>query len=161
MGLETIHPEVLPRLNKRMTLAEFESAARFLRGHGIAVRAFLLLRPPYLSEAEGVHWAKRSLDYAFDVGVQCCVIIPTRTGNGAMERLQAQALFEPPRVESLEEVVEYGIALHRGRMFADLWDIERFYACERCGPVRKQRLHAMNLTQQIVPRVVCPCQEPP
>jgi radical SAM enzyme (TIGR01210 family) len=161
MGLETIHPEVLPRLNKRMTLADFERAARFLRGHGIAVRAFLLLRPPYLSEAEGVRWAKRSLDYAFDVGVQCCVIIPTRTGNGAMERLQAQGLFERPRVESLEEVVEYGIALHRGPVFADLWDIEKFYTCKRCGPARKQRLHAMNLTQQSVPRVVCPCQEPP
>src|SRR5262249_28746650 len=40
MGLETVHPDVLPRLNKRMTLADFERAARFLTGHGIPVRAF-------------------------------------------------------------------------------------------------------------------------
>ena len=61
MGLETAHPEVLRRLNKGMTLDDFSRAADFLRRNGIGVRAFLLLRPPYLDEAEGVEWAKRSL----------------------------------------------------------------------------------------------------
>ena len=86
MGLETIHPDVLPRLNKRMTLADFEAATRFLTHHDIGVRAFILLRPPFLSEAEGVHWAKESLRYAFDVGVECCAVIPTRAGNRTSER---------------------------------------------------------------------------
>ena len=30
MGLETVHPEVLRRLNKRMTLDDFERATTFL-----------------------------------------------------------------------------------------------------------------------------------
>jgi radical SAM enzyme (TIGR01210 family) len=34
MGLETVHPEVLPRLNKRMTLNQFTRAAAFLQAHG-------------------------------------------------------------------------------------------------------------------------------
>src|SRR5208337_4826697 len=100
MGLETIHPEVLPRLNKRMTLADFDRATRFLGQHGIDVRAFLLLRPPFLSEQEGITWAKRSIEYAFDRGVECCVVIPTRAGNGAMDRLQEQGLFCLPRLEA-------------------------------------------------------------
>ena len=158
MGLETIHPDVLPRLNKRMTLADFTRAVRFLSDHGIATRAFLLLRPPFLDEAEGVLWAKLSIDYAFGIGVECCVVIPTRTGNGAMERLAEQGQFHPPRVESLEEVLEYGISLRRGRVFADLWDIERFHTCQRCGPARKERLHKMNLQQTIAPPVACACQ---
>src|SRR5262249_8979473 len=36
MGLETIHPDVLPRLNKRMSLAQFREAADFLRAREIA-----------------------------------------------------------------------------------------------------------------------------
>jgi radical SAM enzyme (TIGR01210 family) len=158
MGLETVHPGVLPRLNKRMTLGDFERAVRFLDGHGIAVRAFILLRPPFLDEAEGVVWAKRSLDFAFDVGVECCVVIPTRGGNGALERLHAQGLFESPCLESLEEVLEYGLGLKRGRVFADLWDIEKLFTCARCGPERARRLHTINLTQQQVPPVDCVCR---
>ena len=157
MGLETAHPEVLRRLNKGMTLDDFERAAGFLRRHGIGVRAFLLLRPPFLDEAEGVEWAKRSLRYAFDVGVECCVVIPTRDGNGAMERLRAEGLWAPPRLESLEEVLAYGVGLQRGRVFADLWDIEKLFHCPRCGPARARRLDAMNREQAVAPPVVCDC----
>jgi archaeosine synthase beta-subunit len=158
MGLETIHPEVLPRLNKRMTLADFEQATRFLGRHGIDVRAFLLLRPPFLSEKEGIHWAIRSIEYAFDHGVECCVVIPTRAGNGAMEQLQEQGLFCPPGLEALEEVLEFGVGLQRGRVFADLWDIKTLVRCPRCGPGRARRLLAMNHTQSVPPPVPCDCR---
>jgi hypothetical protein len=45
LGLETVHPEVLPRLNKRMTLDDFATAVRTLRARAIATRAFILVRP--------------------------------------------------------------------------------------------------------------------
>jgi archaeosine synthase beta-subunit len=157
MGLETVHPEVLPRLNKRMTLDDFATATRFLTKHEIAVRAFILLRPPYLTEEEGVHWAKESIRFAFDVGVECCVVIPTRAGNGAIDQLQRQGDFTPPRIDSLEQVLDFGVGLGRGRVFADLWDIQQFSACERCGPVRAQRMDTINRTQRSQPAVVCSC----
>ncbi len=157
MGLETAHPEVLRRLNKGMTLEDFERAADFLRRNDVGVRAFLLLRPPFLNEAEGVDWAKRSLRYAFHLGVECCVVIPTRDGNGAMERLRAEGHWAPPLLESLEEVLAYGVGLRRGRVFADLWDIEMLFFCPRCGPARARRLDAMNREQSVAPPVVCDC----
>ena len=123
------------------------------------MRAFILLRTPFQTERQGVEWAKRSIDYAFSVGVECCVVIPTRSGNGAMDRLHESGLFEPPRVENLEEVLDYGIGLGRGRVFADLWDIERFFACPRCGPLRRDRLHRANLSQRILPPVECQCDD--
>jgi archaeosine synthase beta-subunit len=161
IGLETVHPDVLPRLNKRMTLPLFEKAVRFLRDHDIDVRAFILLRPPFLTEAEGVEWARKSLRYAFDVGVECCSVIPTRAGNGAMEHLQAQGLFEPPRLRSLEDVLAFGIGLRAGRVFADLWDVERFFSCPYCGPCRAARLREMNLTQTVTPAIPCACETTP
>jgi radical SAM enzyme (TIGR01210 family) len=157
LGLETVDPNVLPRLNKRMTLDDFERAARFLTDHEIDTRAFILLRTPFQSEQQGVDWANRSLNYAFEVGLECCVVIPTRTGNGAMDVLQQERHFEPPALSSLETVLEYGINLGRGRVFADLWDIEKFYCCGKCGPSRKERLNQMNLTQQDLPAVRCEC----
>ncbi len=160
MGLETIHPEVLPRLNKRMTLDDFRGAGDFLLQNGIAVRAFLLLRPPYLSEEEGVDWACRSLDYALSAGVGCCVVIPTRAGNGAIDLLQQQGHFSPPRLSSLEQVLEWGIQLRKGRVFVDLWDIEKLFECQRCGPARAERLRQMNHTQTSLPPIACDCKEP-
>jgi archaeosine synthase beta-subunit len=162
MGLETAHPDVLRALNKQMTLADFEHAADQLRKRDIAIRAFILLRPPYLDEADGLLWARRSLDFAWDVGVECCVVIPTRGGNGAMERLAAEGDFSPPRLESLEAAVEYGLIHRAGRVFADLWDVERLIRCTHCGPERVRRLQTMNRSQTVPPPVNCaecrPCQ---
>ena len=160
IGLETVHVGVLKRLNKQMTLADFERAVRRLRDERIDVRAFILLRPPFLSEAQGVTWARRSLDFAFSIGVGCCAIVPTRGGNGAMERLAAAGRFAPPTVRSLEAVVEYGLGLGAGIVLADLWDIDAFFDCDRCGPARAERLNRMNLEQRVAPPIACECESP-
>jgi len=159
MGLETVHPRVLRLLNKRMTLKDFERAAAFLVKNNITVRAFILLRPPFLTESEGIKWAKRSIDFAFQSGVECCVIIPTRGGNGALEYLEKKQLFSPPRIDSLEEVLEYGIRLKHGRVFADLWDIDLFSRCDKCRAKRTRRISRMNLTQKQMPPVNCDCND--
>ena len=154
IGLETVHPETLSRLNKRITVESFCKAAAFLKSNDIALRVFLLVRPPFLSEEEGVFWAQRSLDMAFEAGASVCCLIPTRGGNGVMELLAASGDYAPPRLESLEAAQEYGLNLQRGRVFADLWDIETFFTCA-CSPERAARLETMNRTQRIPPPVHC------
>ncbi len=162
LGLETIHPEVLPRLNKHMTQSDFESAISRLSGWDIPTRAFILLRPPYLTAAEGIEWACRSISFAFDCGVNCCSVIPVRGGNGIMERLQSDGYYSPPSLTALEEVLDFGIGLKRGRVFVDLWDVEKFASCSTCGPQRRRRLGRMNLSQRMEPRWVCnQCQSAP
>jgi archaeosine synthase beta-subunit len=157
IGLETTNPEVLPLLNKRMTLADFQRAVNFLTSHGISSRSFILLKPPFLSEAEGITWAKRSIDFAFESGVDCCTVIPTRQGNGAIEQLLDHGYFSPPDISSLEEVVAYGIGLKAGKVFGDLWDIHQFSRCNKCLNSRIGRINEMNLTQQVPERVECDC----
>ncbi len=155
VGLETAHPDVLDLLNKRLNLAGFVRGAQFLAENDIDLRVFILLKPPFLDEEQGLHWAKRSLDVAFENGASICSIIPTRGGNGAMEQLASTGSFSPPSLKSLEAAQEYGIRLRRGRVFADIWDIENFYSCE-CSPSRAARLDAMNRTQRIPPPICCP-----
>jgi hypothetical protein len=169
MGLETVHPEALAMLNKQMTVELFLQAAQILAREKVALRVFLLVRPPSLTEMEGVEWAKRSLDVALcQARAEVVCVIPTRAGNGAMEALQATGQWQPPTLASLEEATDYGVALcqhrqhhqhHRGenqRVFADLWDVEKFYDCPHCGPLRKARLERINETGQTVPPVLCP-----
>jgi radical SAM enzyme (TIGR01210 family) len=152
IGLETAHPDVLARLNKRMTLESFDRAAAFLAGHGIALRVFVLLQPPFLDAGETLAWACRSIDHARGAGATVCTVIPTRGGNGAMEAIG----FEPPRLPALEAAVEYGLARGGMRVFADDWDLTRFFDC-RCSGSRAARLRTMNRTQRIVPPVECEC----
>ncbi len=159
IGLETINPKVLPLLNKRMGLKDFGQAAHFLKSNGISSRAFILLRPPFLSEAEGIDWAKKSIRFAFRSGIDCCVVIPTRSGNGALEQLQYNGYFTPPAIASLEEVLEYGIGLEKGTVFGDLWDIHKFSRCGKCLDSRVNRINEMNFTQQIAKRVECGCMK--
>ena len=153
MGLETAHPEVLARLNKRMTLDQFSTAADFLRRNGIDLRVFILVQPPYLPAAEALHWAERSLDFAMEQGATAAVLIPTRGGNGAMEELMASGQFEPPSLEALEAAMEYGLSLKAGRVFADLWGLRE--RCAYCHPQRLARLRQMNLRQVFLDKISC------
>lgn len=158
MGLETAHPESLAALNKQMTLADFDRAARFLTSHAIAVRAFLLLQLPGMSADESVAWAVRSIEHAFTAGARCCTVIPTRAGNGIMDQLLSAGEFRLPRLADLESVMEAGLKLGSGRVFVDVWDIERLYRCARCGPARARRLAEMNHGQRSLPQVSCDCE---
>ena len=155
MGLETAHPEVLDRLNKRMTLEDFADAAGRLSSQGIDLRVFILVRPPFMQEDDALHWANKSLDFALDCGATAATLIPTRAGNGATEELAAQGHFAPPRLATLEAAMAYGLGLKRGRIFSDLWETRHLISCSHCRDQRVARLAHMNLHQTIEAAVVC------
>jgi radical SAM enzyme (TIGR01210 family) len=142
MGLETVHPEILPRLNKRMSPGQFADAAGFLRSHGMDLRVFVLVQPPFMRAEEALEWAARSIDFAFDCGAAVVTLIPTRGGNGAMEALAANGDFSRPDASTVESAFVYGLGLHRGRVFVDLWDMPK--------DGRTARLAEMNLRQTIL-----------
>lgn len=155
MGLETVNPAALEKLNKQMTLAQFSRAAEFLQDNGIALRVFLLVGTPFIPPEEDQFWVRQSIAFAFDRGASAVSIIPTRPGNGAMDILARERSFTPPRLAALESAQDHGIGLGRGRVFADLWDLERFSRCDRCFEGRKARLAQANLTQTVLPPVIC------
>jgi archaeosine synthase beta-subunit len=155
IGLETVNREILKKLNKKMAPEDFSRSVNYLTVNKIKSRAFILLRPPFLSEDEGIYWAERSIDYAFESGVECCTVIPVRGGNGSMEVLAKDGYFTAPEIKSLEKVLEYGIGLKRGRVFADTWDLQLFSKCKHCLGRRTERILQMNLQQEIPAPVDC------
>ena len=159
MGLESIHPDVLPMLNKQLTPEDFKEAASFLRSNKIAVRAFILLNPPFLTDKlENIEWTFKAVQFAFESGVGCCSIIPTRSGNGIMDVLKEKGDYVPPTLDALEEVFERALALRQGGVFVDTWDIGFLSGCSLCFESRKHRLEQMNLTQKFQQPIACNCQ---
>lgn len=165
MGLETAHPVALERLHKRFTLEQFARAAATVHRAGAVLRVFLLVGVPFIAAALQAEWVRRSVHVAFDLGAAVVSLIPTRSGNGAVEALMATGEFEPPTLCALEDAFDEAIPIGRQRtttaaddrrVFVDLWDIERLTTCRRCAAARRTRLEAMNLGQRVLPRVMCP-----
>ncbi len=155
LGLETVHPRVLERLNKRMTVDQFARAAEFLRNHGISLRSFVLVKPPFQDESEALEWAQRSIDFALGCGAAAVSLIPVRFGNGALESLAAQGLFALPKMRTIELAGAYGVSLARARVFVDLWNLQQFSECDACFLSRHSRLEEMNHLQTVPPEVAC------
>jgi radical SAM enzyme (TIGR01210 family) len=159
MGLETAHPEALEQLHKKMTVGGFVLAADRLRSLGVALRVFLLVSPPFVPRAEQDDWLLRSVDLACAAGASVVSLIPTRTGNGALDALAEDGVFSPPRLFDLERslaLAQSRLTATGARALADLWDLDRFADCPRCLEARRQRLRAMNLEQRHLPQVSCP-----
>jgi len=155
LGLETAHPEVLRKLNKKFDLAQFAKAAEFLAAERIALRAFILVNPPFLGGRPGLEWAVKSAEFAFACGAGAVTLIPTRAGNGAMERLRESGEFTAPTLAMLEAAQREALALGRGRVFADTWALEPFSTCPRCFAGRRERLETVNQTQRDTPPLRC------
>ncbi len=155
MGLETIHPDAQPKLGKQATLDDFDAAATRLGRHGISWRAFVLVGAPFVPSHEAVYWAVRSVEYAFDRGAEHVTLIPVRGGNGEMERLAQQGLFNRPTLAQLEEALERSRDLGSGVVTVDTWDLEVLFDCLSCGPQRIRRLEHFNTSGTLTPRPVC------
>ena len=155
IGLETIHPQILRSLNKQMSLGDFSQAVASLRAADMDVRAFVLLKPPGLEEQAAIEWAVKSIEYAFECGVQICSLIPVRAGNGAVDDLLARGLYREPSLDSLENALKRSLQLNRGRVYVDLWDISNRKRCPHCHKRRIERLHRMNDTQALLAPISC------
>ncbi len=154
MGLETIHPQALARLNKGMSLDDFDRAATTLRGAGIGLRAFVLVGAPFVPRADGVEWVVRSAAHALACGAARVALIPVREGNGALEALRRSGEFAPPTLDELEEALDRCLELE-GLVAADLWEAARFAVCAACAAARLERLARINRTGTSEPRQGC------
>ena len=145
IGLESIDPRVLPRLNKSMTADDAARALERLRGWGIDVRAFVLVPPPFVeapvpSTIDTVRWA-------FERGVEVVSLLPLRPDqmNASTATLTAEerSTIRRPSIEEVAAVLaNCRISLPR-RLFVDAWD-----ASDWCDAAAVAKLANWNLTQR-------------
>jgi radical SAM enzyme (TIGR01210 family) len=162
LGLETANEEILRRLNKGMTVADFRVAASFLLRNRISLRVFVLVGLPFLRKEEWADATRMSIEASFRSGAEIVLLIPTRLGNGTLEKLQRQGQFQPPTLQDLEMALEDFLEGEEGRsraaglVFADLWNADALGAPSCCAAARVNRLREMNLIQRSLPLPPCP-----
>lgn len=122
VGLESVQPGMLRRLNKQMTRSDFDGFATRLRSLGIDLRVFLMLRPPWTDAAEAVRWTVLSVKHAIAYGARHISIIPARDGNGWMDDARRQGIFTPPSTDSLEQTLTQSLECARRFSAASLAD---------------------------------------
>jgi len=162
LGLETVHPQALPRLNKRISVSDFDRAAERLQSWDLDLRVFVLVGSPFIPSAESLDWTVATVEHALDRGARRVALNPVRGGNGEMERLAATGDFTPPTLDDVEDALDACLELPRAReavVVADLWDVELLATCPegcpKCSGVRIERLRRQNLTGRIESRVEC------
>jgi radical SAM enzyme (TIGR01210 family) len=155
IGLESIHPEAMARLGKRMTLDQFDRAAEFLLANDLDLRVFVLVGAPFVRRDESLEWTVRTVEHAAKCGAALVALIPVRGGNGEVERLASIGEFTPPTLLDVERALDRCLGFDSTVVTADLWDIARFAACSACAAERTARLARINESGRREPRVAC------
>ena len=172
MGLESIHPNAIEIMNKRMTLADFDRAVAKCQCLNIDVRVFVLLHPPGVDQKEAVEWTRNTVAYAMERRVRHVSIIPVRAGNGWIDRLIDTEVYQLPTVSMIRELyktfnrseissVEISSAGNTTIEF-DLWDHENWQGgCPECRDSLVKHIALCNRQQRILPQdeteIRCEC----
>ncbi len=111
LGLETTDPTVLAHyVHKNAPPSEYLAAADRVRALGLRAKAYLLLKPPYLTEQESIDDVVRSIGEAaprFDA----LSVNPVHIQNGTVvEWLYHRGRYRPPWLWSVVEVLRAGAA---------------------------------------------------
>jgi archaeosine synthase beta-subunit len=109
LGLETTDPVVLARyVHKSASPEEYLAAADRVRAEGLRAKAYLLLKPPYLTEDEAIEDAVRSVGQA-SARFDALSINPVHIQNGTVvEWLYHRGRYRPPWLWSVVDCLVRG-----------------------------------------------------
>ncbi len=107
IGLETANDFIREYcINKGFGFKDFERASKLLKSYGFRVKAYLLLKPPFLSEREAIEDVITSTEKIKDL-VDVVSINPTNVQKDTfVERLWKKGLYRPPWLWSAVEVLK-------------------------------------------------------
>ncbi|HYK93556.1 MAG TPA: archaeosine biosynthesis radical SAM protein RaSEA [Thermoplasmata archaeon] len=164
-GLETADADVLKRfVNKGSTPTEYFEAADRLRALGVRRKAYLLLKPPYLTEREAIEDVVRSVEVAAPRFDSISVNPVHIQGGTVVEWLYRRGRYRPPWLWSLVEAMQRGAA-RRGATrlvtFPTAGGVPRGpHNCRSCDRAVLAALEEASLSQsfELLDRLDCDCR---
>ncbi|MGA7924282.1 MAG: archaeosine biosynthesis radical SAM protein RaSEA [Thermoplasmata archaeon] len=165
LGLESTQPDVLQRLvNKGSPPQEYLAAAERLRSLGVSPKAYLLLKPPYLTEREAFQDVVRSVRLAAPL-FDTISINPVHIQNGTVvEHLYRRRRYRPPWLWSLVEALKEGAKVRGGTRlvsFPTAGGLPRGpHNCGTCDATVLAAIESASLSQtfDLLDDLACPCQ---
>ena len=106
LGLESANDRILQcSINKGFTVHDYDNASSLLRRKKVGIRTYVLLKPPFLTEAEAVRDAIATIRHASKVSTTLS-LNPVNVQNGTLvERLWKNWSYRPPWLWSVLEVL--------------------------------------------------------
>jgi len=107
LGLESANDNVLAySINKGFTVADYVRAADTIEKHGAAIRTYVLLKPPFLTESEAVEDAVATIRFAARRSATVS-LNPVNVQRGTLvEKLWRNWAYRPPWLWSVLDVLK-------------------------------------------------------
>ena len=140
-------------VNKGLPLTQFARAVEDIVEAGAQVCAHVLLKPPFLTEAEAVADAVSSIDYAFTVGVRRTVLMVCNIKAATLTHwLWQRGAYRPPWLWSALEVVRRISAPARRKLLiygfkCGLPLLETGHNCDLCTDTVLRQIEGFRATQ--------------
>jgi radical SAM enzyme (TIGR01210 family) len=94
-------------VNKGETMDDYRRAIKLLRSQGLHTLAYVLLKPPFLSESEAIDEAIRTIRIANDLGFDAVSLEPMSVHRFSLvHALYLEGLYRPPWLWSVIEVAK-------------------------------------------------------
>jgi radical SAM enzyme (TIGR01210 family) len=165
LGLESSSDEVLRVcVRKGFGSADYSRAAETARSQGMAVRTYVLLKPPFMTEAQAIKDAITSCMFARSRS-ETISINPVNVQAGTeVERLWKRGDYRPPWLWSLVEVLKAGKDGAEARVFSSPSGAATPRGVHNCGRCDHEVLGAVkrfSLSQDLgdLEGLDCPCKE--
>jgi archaeosine synthase beta-subunit len=166
LGLETTDPVVLARyVHKNAPPSEYLASAGRVRAAGARAKAYLLLKPPYLTESEAIADVVRSVGEAQGAFDTMSVNPVHIQGGTVVEWLYRRGRYRPPWLWSVVEVLRAGASLRgssRLVSFPTAGGLPRGpHNCGRCDADVLAAIEAASLDQRFdrLEGLDCACRE--
>ena len=116
MGLESSSDLIRSLcINKNFNFADFKEAVDIGTKYDIGTRAYVLLKPPFLTERDALLDAQKTIRDAIDVGATTVSLNPVNVqSNTLVESLWNKQKYRPPWLWSVVEVLRYAHEMAKG-----------------------------------------------
>lgn len=165
VGLESANPLIRSLcINKSFDLQTFERVAELVNKYADLL-VYVLIKPPFLTEAEALIDAINTAWYAFSHGARVVSLEPLSVGEYTMQGfLYKVGLYRPPWLWTVLEVARiaslFGEVRIGGYQFAPAYELVA-HNCEICTPKVKNAIRTYNATldDSVLMDLDCHCKE--
>lgn len=145
MGLESANDRVLEyAINKGFTFADWQKAAEQVRDAGFQLKTYVLLKPPFLTEEEGIQDAIATVDAAAEFSHAMSLNPVAVHGNTMVEYLWKRGLYRPPWLWSAAETLEQVSRRYDGQLTCDVVAGGKQRGAHNCGDCDAAVLQAIT-----------------
>ena len=164
-GLETTSDRIRKdSINKGFSFEKFKQAAEIAKKNGIYTKAYLMLKPPFLSEREAMLDIQKSIDdvapYAETVSINLCNV---QTGT-FVEKLWENKEYRPPWLWSIVHILREAKTKHPSLyLMSDPVGAGAKRGprnCKKCSHEAADMIREFSISQDVraLDRVTCDCQ---